>query len=222
MPGLLKVGYTMNTVEGRVAELSSATGVPSPFLIVYQVECRDPEGIEASVHRSLVAKRHNNGREFFRVSVEEAVAEIRRHAKEIIGEEFGANFASLRISATGSLDDYRRERIAITDWVEFDNLYLRTFVSRSKYHRENDDSIVVWQMLSVHSNKKMREYQSVIAKNRYLISRRSVESIYSCHFSLPMGDGEITFEKAHSGNVAISIAKGSPSEVILGFVQHRT
>lgn len=65
MPGLLKIGYTLNTVEGRVKELSSATGVPSEFFIEYQVECRDAAGVEALVHESLNNSRHNNSREFF-------------------------------------------------------------------------------------------------------------------------------------------------------------
>lgn len=87
MPGLLKIGYTMNTVEGRVKELSSATGVPSEFLIEYQVECRDAAGVEALVHESLNNLRHNNSREFFSISLADAVNEIRKHVKEIIDEE---------------------------------------------------------------------------------------------------------------------------------------
>ena len=71
MPGLLKIGYTMNTVESRAKELASATGVPSEFFIEYQVECRDAAGVEALVHQSLNNSRHNNSREFFLISLEE-------------------------------------------------------------------------------------------------------------------------------------------------------
>ena len=87
MPGLLKIGYTMNTVEGRVKELSSATGVPSEFCIEYQIECRDAAGVEALVHESFKTSRHNNSREFFSISLADAVNEIRKHAREIIDEE---------------------------------------------------------------------------------------------------------------------------------------
>lgn len=87
MPGLLKIGYTMNTVEGRVKELSSATGVPSEFFIEYQVECRDAAGVEALVHESLHNSRHNNSREFFSISLADAVDVIRKHTNEIIDEE---------------------------------------------------------------------------------------------------------------------------------------
>lgn len=87
MPGLLKIGYTMNTVEGRVKELSSATGVPSELIIEYQVECRDAAGVEALVHESFNLSRHNNSREFFSISLSDAVEVIRKHAKDIIDEE---------------------------------------------------------------------------------------------------------------------------------------
>jgi len=94
MPGLLKIGYTMNTVEGRVKELSSATGVPSEFFIEYQAECRDAAGVEALVHESLNNSRHNNSREFFSISLADAVNEIRKHAKEIIDEEIAGSIES--------------------------------------------------------------------------------------------------------------------------------
>ena len=94
MPGLLKIGYTMNTVEGRVKELSSATGVPSEFFIEYQVECRDAGSVEALVHESLNNTRHNNMREFFLISLADAVSEIRKHAKEIIDEEIAGYIES--------------------------------------------------------------------------------------------------------------------------------
>jgi len=94
MPGLLKIGYTMNTVEGRVNELSSATGVHSEFFIEYQVECRDAASVEALVHDSLQSRRHDTSREFFSITLTEAVDVIRLHAKEIIDEEIAVSFES--------------------------------------------------------------------------------------------------------------------------------
>jgi hypothetical protein len=100
MPGLLKIGYTMNTVEGRVKELSSATGVPSEFFIEYQVECRDAATVEALVHDSLQSTRHDNSREFFSISLADAISEIRRHAKEIIDEEIAGCIDSSKPAVT--------------------------------------------------------------------------------------------------------------------------
>ena len=88
MPGLLKIGYTMNTVEGRVKELSIATGVPTHFAIEYQVECRDPVALEAHVHNFFQKNRFNDSREFFSISINDAIEVIRQNAIEILGEEF--------------------------------------------------------------------------------------------------------------------------------------
>jgi ribosomal protein S27E len=70
--GLLKIGQTGRSVDERVAELNDATGVPSPFVVEAYFETVDPQGHELEVHKRLAAQRLP-GREFFRVSVTEAV-----------------------------------------------------------------------------------------------------------------------------------------------------
>ena len=96
MPGLLKIGYTMNTVEVRVKELSIATGVPTEFCIEYQVECRDPAGLEAYAHTFFQNKRYNGNREFFSISINDAVDVLRHNAIELLAEELGTNAKELR------------------------------------------------------------------------------------------------------------------------------
>jgi hypothetical protein len=76
MPGLLKIGLTTRTVPDRVAELSAATGVPSAFLIEAYFESSDPQEHEEAVHRKL-QNRRVAGKEFFRVSLDEAVEALR-------------------------------------------------------------------------------------------------------------------------------------------------
>ena len=67
MPGLIKVGKTTRLPNERVSELSSATGVPSPFLLVYEQPVSNCHDAEAWVHRQLelVGRRHSKNREFF-------------------------------------------------------------------------------------------------------------------------------------------------------------
>ena len=77
MPGLLKIGQTTRPVVERVAELNSATGVPCPFAVEAWFESTDPQLHEAEVHKLLSVSRVLN-REFFRVSVNEAVSAVRR------------------------------------------------------------------------------------------------------------------------------------------------
>jgi hypothetical protein len=77
MAGILKVGYTSGTVEQRAADLSSPSGVPEAYKIekafpVYT----SPRAVEKKVHRVLDACRVSRSREFFRLSLEEAVLRI--------------------------------------------------------------------------------------------------------------------------------------------------
>jgi hypothetical protein len=72
MPGLLKIGFTNRDVKERIAELSSATGVPKSFEIEYYCLTRDVEEIEGKVHQHLSAHRAS-GKEFFKVTLIDAV-----------------------------------------------------------------------------------------------------------------------------------------------------
>ena len=77
MPGVLKIGYTSGTVEKRAAELSAPSGVPQAYTIektfaVYT----SPRSVEKKVHRVLDACRVSRSREFFRLSLEDAIGRI--------------------------------------------------------------------------------------------------------------------------------------------------
>jgi hypothetical protein len=76
IPGLLKIGLTTRLVPDRVAELSSATGVPGDFTIEAYFESSDPAGHERTIHKKLNHCRVK-GKEFFRISLDEAVETLR-------------------------------------------------------------------------------------------------------------------------------------------------
>jgi hypothetical protein len=76
IPGHLKIGSTVGRVAIRARQLRT-TGVPEPFKVessfpVYM----NPIEVEKRVHRVLEIFRSRGDREFFRVSVEYAVAAI--------------------------------------------------------------------------------------------------------------------------------------------------
>lgn len=77
MPGILKVGCTTGTAEKRAAELSSASGVPQRYRIerTFPVYL-NPGTVEKKIHSALDTCRLNDNREFFRISVEDAVLRI--------------------------------------------------------------------------------------------------------------------------------------------------
>jgi hypothetical protein len=75
MPGLVKVGCTTRSPTERLGELSSATGVPSPFELVYDVLVPDVSAAERYVHRCLsdAGYRHAENREFFRAPIRDVL-----------------------------------------------------------------------------------------------------------------------------------------------------
>ena len=74
MPGLVKIG--MSSAGGHVrAKQLYQTGVPTPFVIEFQIYTSGYKEIEAELHSRLDSCRLD-GREFFRVDVDDAVVEV--------------------------------------------------------------------------------------------------------------------------------------------------
>lgn len=81
MPGMVKIGKTTRDPRTRAGELF-ASGVPTPFIIEATIETPNINETELTVHRLLSANRVNKKREFFHVSVPEAVNALRRAVDE--------------------------------------------------------------------------------------------------------------------------------------------
>ena len=79
--GRLKIGISKSDPSSqRQAELYS-TGVPEPFKLEYFAFIENYENVERVVHSKLADKRPRIDREFFKVSVPEAIAVISQSAK---------------------------------------------------------------------------------------------------------------------------------------------
>ena len=72
MPGLLKIGMTTRKVEERLSELSSATGVPAPFILEGCFLSDDPEKDETTIHSKLISYKIP-GKEFFKIKLEKVI-----------------------------------------------------------------------------------------------------------------------------------------------------
>tara|TARA_R110002073_G_scaffold256570_1_gene419104 strand:+ start:93 stop:566 length:474 start_codon:yes stop_codon:yes gene_type:complete len=68
----LKIGYTKLKPEERATQISSATGVPTPYKVEWAYKCFNGEIVERMTHEKLKAFRVNNRKEFFHISLEEA------------------------------------------------------------------------------------------------------------------------------------------------------
>jgi T5orf172 domain-containing protein len=72
IPKLLKIGQTSGSIQARVNQLSSATGVPHPFVIEAYFASKDPKKDEERLHAALASYRRR-GREFFALPLSEAL-----------------------------------------------------------------------------------------------------------------------------------------------------
>lgn len=68
MPGLLKIGRSIHGGKSR-AQAMYQTGVPSPFVLEFEMLVDCAVTIEASVHEKLSRQRLSSSREFFAVDL---------------------------------------------------------------------------------------------------------------------------------------------------------
>ena len=75
MPGIIKIGWTDNSVEQRMKELDK-TSTPLPFTCYYAKRVKDPTFVESKMHQAFDEFRIRDNREFFRMSAEQAKAAL--------------------------------------------------------------------------------------------------------------------------------------------------
>ena len=80
MPGLVKIGFTKNKPSERVKQINAATGVAIDFDVKYQYPCFNAHDLEKEIHIYLESQgfRVNKKKEFFNISVEQAISVIER------------------------------------------------------------------------------------------------------------------------------------------------
>jgi len=84
-PHLVKIGFTKDKPTTRAKRISQSTGVPMEYEVEYAFPCFNGHNLENEIHRYLETEgfRHNKNREFFKISIEEAISVIER-----IGEPY--------------------------------------------------------------------------------------------------------------------------------------
>jgi hypothetical protein len=83
---VVKVGYTTRTVEERSKELG--TGIPGGLSVAYKLRVDNARLVEGHIHRILRPTRVSRGpgREFFAITVGDAIATIEKIALQISSE----------------------------------------------------------------------------------------------------------------------------------------
>jgi hypothetical protein len=67
VPNMVKIGMTTNTPTQRAHEISRATGVPTPWIPIFEFRCFRSDLLEAEVHEYLRTYRVNRHREMFSI-----------------------------------------------------------------------------------------------------------------------------------------------------------
>lgn len=80
--GLLKIGRTKDDTAVRARKLSASTSVPTPFFVSYEAYVNHYVEFENEVHKTLSNFRLSTNREFFRMSLEDAVNVIDQLKKD--------------------------------------------------------------------------------------------------------------------------------------------
>ena len=74
MPGLIKIGRTIDDgAATRIAQLYS-TGVPFPFQVEFACRVTNPDEVERALHAAFAPQRVNPRREFFAIDPNQAIA----------------------------------------------------------------------------------------------------------------------------------------------------
>lgn len=73
MPDLVKIGLTRGTTKARAEDLSRGTGIPTPFVVVYDELVADCRATEKRLHEDFSYCRENVRREFFRVAPKKVI-----------------------------------------------------------------------------------------------------------------------------------------------------
>jgi len=105
-PGLAKVGRTTRPAIERVAELSAATGVPTPFVLAFEQAFQDCVRGERAVHADLdrLGWRTAPNREFFRAAPSDIIRIVQAHAAaEAAGDGASPELVALRTTQAARL-----------------------------------------------------------------------------------------------------------------------
>lgn len=159
MPGLLKIGCTTRTLEQRVKEISNATGVPSPFKVAssyYSHNCLSDENL---IHEHFKESRVNEGREFFRATIDEfndicsdflnpvgaPTSDLIRDKRVFTSAYYGDMTASLKISEhTASILAEHVNGDINTAASAIINFFFENFTSKCLFEKSEDGAVMTF------------------------------------------------------------------------------
>ncbi len=107
IPNLIKIGFTTRSIEERLKELSSGTGVPIDFECSAAFVSSSPYDDEKKIHSELKSFRVSN-KEFFEIDLIQAtklIFEILNIEPAVVNKEVSQFFKNLKISKNQNLKE---------------------------------------------------------------------------------------------------------------------
>ncbi|WP_312839307.1 GIY-YIG nuclease family protein [Pantoea piersonii] len=96
MPDVYKIGMTTNCPDLRAKEISSTTGVPTPFTVLTAHHSKNPRADERMIHEAFSRFRISEKREFFRLD-KDALYSLLNELRALVGPERNADVAELAL-----------------------------------------------------------------------------------------------------------------------------
>ncbi len=89
-PYLLKIGKTTRTTIERAKEISSSSGVPTPFKIDYEIMTPSLDVAEKNILKQLDKYRHRKEREFFKLPLNQAIIIAKEEIIRLLETDIGS------------------------------------------------------------------------------------------------------------------------------------
>jgi hypothetical protein len=110
MPGLVKIGQTINEITNRMNDLNT-TGVPLPFECLFACEVDDCKLVENSLHKAFYPYRINPRREFFEIDPNQAIVILRLFSKKDVTPAVTAEInKSISPAEKEASENYKKRR----------------------------------------------------------------------------------------------------------------
>lgn len=174
MPGLVKVGKTINESSARAAQLSSTTGVPNKFEVYKEYEVSDCEEAERFVHSILerVFGRPNASREFF----EGNPAHIASHLDEALSTRL-VKIDQYTISDFESAISRLDKKEFTMGCIEFESIFKELQLTESKISASSALQTAAGAYLACcYAKGKQTVFTSVIAPNiKGIVTERAIK-----------------------------------------------
>ena len=107
-PKLVKIGKTTSSPDDRADELSQGSGVPGRFFVAFDVEVEDCDVAEELVHQELSGCRYSATREFFEISLRDAIQAVLRITSHLSSFQPGSPVAVTALSLACKAKDHEK------------------------------------------------------------------------------------------------------------------